>query len=279
MERENMGTFLYLYISKSVTREEWEPVYKETLKLVKAFKLAEYRVVNVMGVDNVCFVPTEEREIKSNDGTSFVGWEACGDYETGETGDIFGLSRDMIKNGKIIPDAGGVFNAHHIYEEGNETPVYRLWGLNSVNAPYTTALVAIASLIEDRLGEKAFFKAVLDFVNVEDAVNLANKYLDTPISLPTVCNLERFIWRVSWRDIPDEDKFLEIRNYYIGKDSKYKYKDEFMKSVWYKIQERNGKIELYKAILDLRKNGFTTPEQLVHLGYSLNIAKTAVEIG
>ena len=37
-----MGIFIYLGISKSVTKEEWEKVYQETLGHVHAFPLAEH---------------------------------------------------------------------------------------------------------------------------------------------------------------------------------------------------------------------------------------------
>ena len=33
----HMGIFIHLEVSKSVTEEEWENVYEETLALVKAF--------------------------------------------------------------------------------------------------------------------------------------------------------------------------------------------------------------------------------------------------
>jgi hypothetical protein len=36
-----MGIFIYLNISKSVTKPEWEAVYEETLQLIKNFPFAE----------------------------------------------------------------------------------------------------------------------------------------------------------------------------------------------------------------------------------------------
>lgn len=42
-----MGIYIYLDVSFSVTREEWEAVYLETLELVNVFPLCE--VVRILG--------------------------------------------------------------------------------------------------------------------------------------------------------------------------------------------------------------------------------------
>ena len=42
-----MGIFINMIISKSVTREEWEKVYEETLLLVKKFPFAEKRKIKI----------------------------------------------------------------------------------------------------------------------------------------------------------------------------------------------------------------------------------------
>ena len=51
-----MGISIHLSISKSVTQEEWEQVYKETLCLVEKFSLAEKRKVPIHGIDTFCMV-------------------------------------------------------------------------------------------------------------------------------------------------------------------------------------------------------------------------------
>ena len=57
-----MGIFIHLEVSKSVTEEEWENVYEETLALVKACPLAERRKVPCRWIETICLVPTIERE-------------------------------------------------------------------------------------------------------------------------------------------------------------------------------------------------------------------------
>ena len=57
-----MGIFIYLVISKSVTKKEWEKVYEETLQLIKHLPLADLREVKIHGIDTTCLVKTEEQE-------------------------------------------------------------------------------------------------------------------------------------------------------------------------------------------------------------------------
>jgi hypothetical protein len=46
-----MGIFIHLDISKSVTKPEWEAVYEETLQLIKHLPLAERVEVDIHGAD------------------------------------------------------------------------------------------------------------------------------------------------------------------------------------------------------------------------------------
>ena len=71
-----MGIFINMIISKSVTREEWEKVYEETLLLVKKFPFAEKRKIKIHDVDTICLVPTEERETtyRWNREKTQIGW-------------------------------------------------------------------------------------------------------------------------------------------------------------------------------------------------------------
>lgn len=72
-----MGIVIHQYISNSVTRDEWERVYEETLVLVQAFPLAERCVTVYEGRELTAVSRTRERE--HDWGT---GWAASMDYDT-----------------------------------------------------------------------------------------------------------------------------------------------------------------------------------------------------
>ena len=79
-----MGIFIHLSVSKSVTKKEWDSVYNETLRLVKAFPLAEARKVPVHGIEMICLAPTIERDQRYGWDNEKIrtGWFADGDYES-----------------------------------------------------------------------------------------------------------------------------------------------------------------------------------------------------
>ena len=99
-----MGIFINLSISKSVTKDEWERVYEETLQLIKHLPLAERRRVKIRDIDTICIVRTEEQ----GDG---CGWNATGDYNTMHTAENYFMPRDIVGNHKVEPDAGDAIDS------------------------------------------------------------------------------------------------------------------------------------------------------------------------
>ena len=68
-------------VSKSVTKEEWEKAYAETLYLVEKFPLVNIKEVKIEGLNTLCLVPTKEEVFKSVWSTDIDkrGWETVGD--------------------------------------------------------------------------------------------------------------------------------------------------------------------------------------------------------
>lgn len=150
-----MGIYINLEISKSVTKEEWKRVYEETLILAKKLSLAGSRKMKIHDIDVCCLAPVEEFETNDLYFGTWRGWGASGDYNYLETAEYFLLPKELV--GDRIPDpyAGdamlGVDDS--CLSMGG---TYSLWGRKSQGMPYHIDLLAIAALIEARLGRKAF---------------------------------------------------------------------------------------------------------------------------
>ena len=74
-------------------------------------------------------------------------------------------------------------------------------------------LLAIACLIEARLGEKAFVYGDITRGQCRRAVEMINQHLDTPIDMPARCDIERFFKRVSGLPLGEAEKlqiFIEV---------------------------------------------------------------------
>lgn len=225
-----MGIFIHMDVSKSVKKEEWNKVYAETLQLVKAFPLAEQRTVRCKGIDTICLTPTEEHEMPWSrfDKKPNTGWWADGDYETMRTAETYYLPKDLVEDREPEPDAGdallGVLPAYLDYEWKDDlcSHTYKKWGSKTQGEPYHLYLLAIACLIESRLGKKAFVYGDITRGQCIRAVEMANEFLDEPIHVPDRCSMERFFARVSDLPLTEEEKMSVFVSLYLGtKDAEF----------------------------------------------------------
>lgn len=219
-----MGIFIHLGISRAVQKKEWEKVYEETLQLVDAFPLAERRKVKCRGVDTICLVPTKERKYNYgwNNEKTRVGWCAVGDYETMHTAEEYFLSRDMIQEKDYEPDAGDALLGllpgylHYDEEDSRFGHIYEIWGGKTQGEPYHIYLLAIACLIESRLGNKAFVYGDITRAQCERAVELANMHLSEPINIPARCEMDCLWKRVSELPFSEKEQFEIFERFFLG---------------------------------------------------------------
>lgn len=215
-----MGIFIYLAISKSVTSHEWEKVYAETLKCIEAFPLAEIKKVSIQGIETICLVRTEETRNTDGEETK-SSWSAHGDYVTMHSAEKYYLSNKTIGD-KWEPNAGdamlGILPVYFNYnpEEPRFNHIYDIWGAKTQGEPYHIYLLAIACLIEARLGEKAFIYGEITRGQCRRAVEIVNEQLDIPIDMPARCDIERFFKRVSKLPLSDEEKLRVFTELFLG---------------------------------------------------------------
>jgi hypothetical protein len=250
-----MGIFIHLCISKSVTRPEWEAVYEETLQLVKNLPFAERRKVDIHGVDTICLVKTEERKFTSSwEDDEWMGWEADGDLETLKVAEEYFLPRDLIGDDEIEENAGDAmlvaFPAYMDYDWKDErfTHVYELWGDKTQGEPYHIFLLAVACLIEARLGTKAFVYGDITRGQCKKAVEIANEFLDSKIEMPDRCYADRLMKRVDALELPESEKLDVFETFYLGtKDAAFgetlrQYFSKEYLNIYWKNRFENSKI-------------------------------------
>lgn len=215
-----MGIYLKLSIAKSVSKEEWQKVYEETLQLAKAFQLAEERKVLCRDIETACLVPVEEHEMNSlwNCVEKRIGWCADGDYKSMRTAEAFFMPKNLVKNDSAEIDAGdAMLSAIPFHLEGDKEykHTYEIWGNKTQGEPYHIYLLAIACVIKARLKEKAFVHGDITRRQCRLAVDIANIYLNEPIDLPDRCDMTRLYKRVSKLPISDKEKINVFVNFYL----------------------------------------------------------------
>ena len=216
-----MGIYLRLSISKSVSKEEWQKVYDETLQLAKALKLAETRKVLCRDIETTCLVLVEEYEMDSfwECMDKRIGWWAEGDYNSMRTAEAFYMPQNLVKDDAVEIDAGDAMLAAiplHMRDGKKWEQTYKIWGNKTQGEPYHIYLLAIACVIEARLKEKAFVHGDITREQCKLAVDFANIYLKEPIDLPDRCDMTRLYKRVSKLPLSDKEKISVFEKLYLG---------------------------------------------------------------
>lgn len=219
-----MGIFIRLSISKSVTKEEWKKVYEETLQLIKNFPFAERRKIKIHDIDTICLIRTEEQEDRDewNPNKTKIGWNTIGDYDNMHVAENYYLPRDIVEDNKAEPDAGdAMLQAISVYinfdlEDERFHHTYNIWGNKTQGEPYHIYLLAVAALIEARLGTKAFTYGDITRGQFKKAVEIANKYLNEPIDIPDRCDIERLLMRIKKLPLSPVDQLTVFETFFLG---------------------------------------------------------------
>ena len=212
-------------ISYSVTQEEWEKVYEETLELAQKIGLSDWSKFYYKGIRHYAYCKVKE-ETQEDFGEEKHYWVACAEYSHLADGEYFRLNREL-NNSKYNKDAGpAILGQIDSYTNLSSKPYedqtnYRV--TDHCKGFYGIRLLAILCLMESRLKEKVFIDGNFSKSSCETAVELANKYLKEPIELPARCDYNRLYEIVKTIDIPEEEKINLMENAYLGEiDLKYR---------------------------------------------------------
>ena len=263
-----MGVYIHIEISKSITVNEWRSVYDEALQLVNAFPLSEHYVETIInGIDTYCIVRTKEKTVKRY-GKETVGWTATGDYDTLRCAEDYSLFKNYIDEDGD-PNAGdamlGVLSSYadHDWDDPLCSNTYHLWNGKTQGEPYHLYLLAIACLIELRLGKKAFVHGDITRGQCKKAVEMANAVLTNPIDMPDRCDMERHWKRVSVLPIPENEQLKCFINAYLGETNtavfgefiRHHFTESTLKEYWkkqfgsYSITTRGGSSAISQYLL------------------------------
>lgn len=270
-----MGIFINMDISKSVTKQEWEKVYKDTLQLVKAFPLAARAHIRCRGINTTCLVRTKEHQetYGRNQEKIWIGWSTVGDYETMSTAEEYSLPRDLSEETEIeTNDSDAMLGAipfYLNYKYSWKDPLcshtHKLWGNKTQGKPYHTYLLAIACTIEARLGHKAFVYGDITRGQCLAATELANRYLTTPIQPPDRCDMKRLQERISKLPFYEGEQIALFESSYMGtKDMQFgtyiqnAYSEKAYDDYWKERLKRSpiGSLSFGKTIAEYLSWGF-----------------------
>ena len=261
-----MGIFIHLSISHSITQKEWTPVYEEALSLARKLGLAEARREEIGGVPVCCFGLTREcTEHNEWRNTDWTGFCVSADYETLQTCEQNYIPRNLGSDSNPPERYDAMLETYracndHKYR-GN---IYGLLGAKTQGYAHHLPLLAVCCLIQDRLGAQAFVYGDITAGQCRRAVEMANAYLDPPISVPDFCS-SALIPHIHALPIPEEEQIALLGWAYTGKkDAAYgaalreSFGEEACARMWdARCEEYNGELDgVMRLLTDYLNQGF-----------------------
>lgn len=221
-----MGIFIGLSISKSVTRDEWQAVYSEALQMAKRFSLFDIEQRIFYGEKVICAVPVEEKEW-----TYWVGWGAMGDLESMKCAETFCMARDFDKWAgteeiaeSAIEDVDAILSRtgeHMAVEDHGDwnQKIKTIWYEKTQGEPYHMYLLAIACMITEKLGHKAYLFGDITRGQCKAAARLAGRCLKREVKLPDTCDADTLCERIQELPLSEKEKVKMFLKTYLGNAS------------------------------------------------------------
>ena len=287
-------------ISKTITQEEWEKVYEETLSLAPQLDLCYVKDFDYEGVIGKCFALPEELD-KDDYDIERVLWRADGLYSKRIGICPVKFFKNLEKN-DCGQEKGSAFLG---YAHDDESLSSIIMGEELINEDYITGLLALAFLIEARLKDKAFVYGYFEYYLAQEALEKINKLLKEPIDMPVVCNPVKLMEYVQTTKLSKTEKFKLYIHTYAGPMNqafwneletnfskttieKFKKKNspkprkqekesdsEKTKSVFDEDSERKYDIEFTDELFDFKNGNIINPELLDQILGCFDVFKEA----
>jgi hypothetical protein len=217
--------YLGFSISYSVTQEEWEKVYEESLFLAQQLNLADWERFYYKGVRSYAYCKVKEQTDKRFSKQEHF-WLTCGEYDHITNGDYFRMKKELNiykYNEKAGPGIIIAIDSNKNSMSDQFEDQVRSHGLTILDYAYFIRLLAILCFMESKLKEKIYIYGNITKRSCEVAVKFANQYLKKKIELPAQCDCNRLYEIVKKLEIPDYKKIHLMEKAYAGEiDLKYK---------------------------------------------------------
>ena len=196
----------YVSISRTITQEEWEKVYEETLSLACDLDLCSVEDIDFHGFTAKCFA--RPKEIKENYFGPVQYWNADGLYSE-RVGVAPVKFFRKLNDDECGQPKGSAFLG---YAYDDESLSFSILGQQLEVPHYISSILALAFLIEARLPDKAFVYGDFDYPLAVEAVEKINKHLKDKIGLPIICRPEALMALIKETDCSEKEKLELFKN-------------------------------------------------------------------
>lgn len=214
-----MGVYIYLSISDSITKEEWNRIYSRSLKMAQYFPLLDKAKKDYYGETLICGVEVQEREWLGR-----VGWHTVGDTIYMRTAEDYFLPKELSQYSindevdaymSVLPAYCSLFKENKSCQN-----VYHLWGEKTQGEPYHIFLLAIGCMMENELPGKVAVYGDITKGQCIRAAKYASEALKEEIKPPIRCDLKELYKRVRAMPLTEEDVCIAFYTLYFGNKDK-----------------------------------------------------------
>ena len=211
-----MGINIGLVLSNHISKEQWQSVYEEALKLAQKLGLADLTEQCIHGQVVECLTITEESEHYKR-----VGWRAVADYADRDGAEWFTMYRTLPEyDEEQQHDILAEYSYYIINLPGMEEPkgtFQEMWGAKTQGKSYHISLLAVGCLVQDRLGDDAMVRGDYTAGQCRVAVSMANNYLEKSIQVPCQCDPERWMDRIGRMEVKEDYRIRIAIGMYYGR--------------------------------------------------------------
>lgn len=191
-----MGLFVNLYVNfdAGITQNDWNSIYEESLTLLKMFPVELIRLTSEEIEGHKRYVLS--KQISEDIGKNSENWRISGDLRTFKQAEVFEFFRfeaESHSSENSVNRNRDILFASEDSLHYNDCCGEELFGSKTQGYPYHLAVLAVAILVENRLGEKAFVSGDITMTACKAVTNWMNGILKKPVKLPLAVTGQR-LW-------------------------------------------------------------------------------------
>lgn len=213
-----MGIYLPMFVSNSITEEQWNEAYQEALQMAEILPCLDISNVTPKGYPIICGIRTHEREGRNGE----RGWHTVGDCETFGNAEDYSMHRKRQTKFFLNEPYDALFYVASLRlsidpdDERVKNKATQIWGAKTQGERYHMYLLAIACRLEERFPKLFAVSGDITQGQCLKAAEIASKVLGRTVSAPDCCYPDRLWNRVQEFPLVDTEKVEAYMELYCG---------------------------------------------------------------
>jgi len=187
-----MGVYVGLrLVAGRVTQQRWSRIYDETVTLLDAWPVPPLGIQRRVIAGSEVAVYTRDY---SNPNNPTLGWRVVGDAHSRLRGENFDFPSELPRH--FLEKAEGPETADALVSEARQEPVLSVFHRKTQGQPYHQLIVAVATLVENRLPQSALAVGDIDERDGRSAAAQLETIFGEPFAPPVITRPKQLVERL-----------------------------------------------------------------------------------